>query len=1093
MRFLIFSVLVMFACCLGMAGEPLQRKVGLARVDITPGTPLRLSGYSRRDVPFESVDSPLAIRALAFQDGGGPIRLLVSVDSIGLPGTLVDSIFKQIEATHGIDRADFVLCNTHNHAAPHIEGGLKNLLRKPLNDQESQKTHEYTQWMQTQLVKCVNEAVKSLQPGQILFGEGSVGFAVNRRVIKDGKWNAFGETPDGPVDHRVSVLRIENDDNELLGVVFNYACHCTTLGNDYNQVCGDWAGDAARQLESGNEIVALCTIGCGADANPSPRGKRSEALQHGRVLADEVDRVIGRPMRVLGDFLDSRFGYVALKFELPTKEELDRQTLSDDIVVKRHAEFMLQTLRERKRLPANAPMPITTWQWTDVETDEVFPMVFFGGEVVAQYALRLQKELAPAKSWVSAYANDVFGYVASEAMRSEGGYEVDFSMIYYLLPGRWASGTEDTIIKRVHQMLDRKSGNGPVPADQAKSAMRISEGWSIQLAAAEPLVSDPIHLSFGDDGSLWVVEMGDYPRGDRQGRVKRLLDDDGDGTYDRSVVFCDGLSFPTSAYLWGNGVLVTAAPELIFLEDTDGDGVADRREVLFDGFAKANPQHRVNGFCLGLDGWLYLAGGDDTKSVRSTASGKQTRVTHQDIAIDIPSGRVRGVLGFTQFGRYRNDWGDWFGGDNSHPLRHFALIGDHQRRNSHIDISSGIADLMMPASAPPIFPITEVSQRFNDLFADGRFTSACTHAPIRDVRLRQALLAGHKLSASWENDVTLICEPVHNLVHRAVVTRDDQSLVATRHQDDVTSEWLASTDSWFRPVQAITGPDGAVWVADMYRAVIEHPEWIPDQWQEQINLRAGEDRGRIWRLVPPPVHGASRTESPVAVMRDFEAQSVTQLVAQLASENGVKRDLAMSRLINQGSSGLELIACEQLNALAVSGPIATARLTAISCLARFGELDVDTMVAALEDKHGGVQKVALQWIGVANATSPWLNEPSVLQAVVRCLSSDDPAVRLAAGFSVGQFPLDQRRQQHVYETMASCLSSVGKQGLMREAILSSADGIALEIIKSLVGGTADPSVLLRDRTTLRLLMETAVGSQPEQTRLLWSRSLNPIR
>ncbi|TWT53157.1 Neutral ceramidase precursor [Rubripirellula amarantea] len=1089
--FALLACLLFHACSLVHADESVTRLVGVAKVDVTPSDPLRLSGYSRRDLPFESVDSPLAARSLAFRDADGPIRVLVSVDTIGLPATVVDEIFGQVAQKHAIKRADFVLCSTHNHTAPKIAGGLSNLLLKPMTDEESEKTLKYTQWVKAQVADCIDASIASMKPGRLFFGEGKATFAINRRVIRDGKWAAFGETQDGPVDHRVSVIRAEDTNGKLLGVVFNYACHCTTLGPDFNQVCSEWAGDAARQIESGGEVVALCTIGCGADANPSPRGERAHALEHGRELASVVSNVIQGPMQELGAFQNSSFTRLALRFDLPTKDELKAQTESDDVPTRRHAHAMLKIFEERNRLPANHPMPIGTWQFGDGESASSLKMIFFGGEVVAEYALRLQQELAPVRTWSSAYSNDVFGYVASERMRSEGGYEVDYSMIYYLLPGRWATGTEDAIIERVHQMLSEPGNDEPVPADKAESTIRVPEGWKVQLAASEPLIADPIHLSFDKDGSLWVVEMGDYPLGENGGRIKHLFDDDGDGTYDRAVTFCDGLSYPTSAMPWGDGILVTAAPHLTYYRDTDTDGVSDQHDVLFEGFAEANPQHRANGFCLGLDGWLYLAGGDDTKLVRSVINGQETKVSHQDIAIDIKSGRVRGLSGFTQFGRYRNDWGDWFGGDNSHPLRHFSLPSHVQHRNSHVDAFLGVNDLTRPASAPPIFPATASSQRYNDLFAAGRFTSACSHSPVRDSNLRQAMLDGHSGSRSWDTDVVLICEPVHNLVHRAVIEWEENTLVANRHERDRASEWLAATDPWFRPVQAITGPDGAVWVVDMYRNVIEHPEWIPDQWQAQMNLRAGEERGRIWRIIPPSQQDAQNATdvslpSPSVVLKAKASHGIPAL----SSSNGVLRDMAFSQMIQRHDT-LSQEEVDSLRQMASEAESPTTRLTATACLARFQHLDVDGLIGVLRDRDSSVQVVGLRLIGSVDAHQDWLSSEQVLNAVVDGLLSSDPTVRKEASVAIGQFPVEFRGKKLVTQTLANQLVSASEWPQLRDVVLTSSSGIALQLLQEFVGSDAGVSLLMRDRQLLRPLMVTAVAEQSDETKQLvekWASS-----
>ena len=200
---------------------------------------------------------------------------------------------------------------------------------------------------------------------------------------------------------------------------------------------------------------------------------------------------------------------------------------------------------------------------------------------------------------------------------------------------------EDTA--KLPNLVDRRSFNellanieprGKTPTASLRS-IRVEPGFTVELAATEPLVKDPIGFEWGADGKLWVVEMGDYPLGvdgkGKPGGVVRFLEDlDGDGRYDKQTTFLDGLGFPTGVMPWREGVLVACAPDIFYAEDRDGDGKADHREVLYTGFSEGNQQHRLNGFELGLDGWIYGANGDSGGSVRSVKTGKITAINGRD-------------------------------------------------------------------------------------------------------------------------------------------------------------------------------------------------------------------------------------------------------------------------------------------------------------------------------------------------------------------------------------------------------------------------------------------------------------------------------
>ncbi len=430
---------------------------GFSRMDVTPDRPLRLSGYGGRTTPYSGVSQQLWARAMVMRQTTDQrtMCVLVSVDSINVPGTLTARIAGQLEQQHGISRDRFVLCSTHSHSAPQLHGMLSNHFKVPLSSEEQTEIKRYTSRLEQQVIAAVAAAIRDLAPGTLSVDEGKVGFAVNRRLLKNGQWSRFGVQEDGPVDRSLPVLKIIGSGGKLRGVVFNYACHCTSNGGS-NQVDGDWAGHASQYLEKKHVgAVAICTIGCAGDANPHPRGKPEMGKMHGRTLASEVDRVIAQPMdRISGGPVTS-FGYASLSFDRPSVAELKRRLeTSEDVRTRRHAASMLEIHKRKGRLPETQPCPVHVWRFGDELT-----MVFLGGEVVVDYALRLKREIDSKNIWITAYTDDVFGYVASERLRPQGGYEVDSSMISYDLPGRFSQGTEDVLIRRVHELLKTPSAD----------------------------------------------------------------------------------------------------------------------------------------------------------------------------------------------------------------------------------------------------------------------------------------------------------------------------------------------------------------------------------------------------------------------------------------------------------------------------------------------------------------------------------------------------------------------------------------------------------------------------------------------------------
>jgi putative membrane-bound dehydrogenase-like protein len=352
----------------------------------------------------------------------------------------------------------------------------------------------------------------------------------------------------------------------------------------------------------------------------------------------------------------------------------------------------------------------------------------------------------------------------------------------------------------------------PVPLEKALASIKVKPEFVVELAAAEPLIADPVAIDFGPDGRLWVADMTDYGQYvhdefEQTGSVRVLTDLDGDGRYDESQVFQGGMRFPTDVKAWRNGVIVCDAPDVIYLEDGDGDGRADVRKVLLTGFATANAQARVNSLRWGLDNWLYGSCGLLGGKVR-TFTGQEVDIS-RDFRFRPDTGELEPVTGSTQQGRARDDWGNWFGCDNTVLLRHYPLVDHYLARNPHI--APPPTDVLVPTGETPdaLFPIGEPTI-YTLSGPPGLPTAACGLEFYRD----------ELLGSDFTNNA-FVAEPVNQLVHREVLTPQGSTFAGKRAVDEADREFLASTDPWFRPVQIRTGLDGCLYVVDMHREVIE--------------------------------------------------------------------------------------------------------------------------------------------------------------------------------------------------------------------------------------------------------------------------------
>ena len=517
----------------------------------------------------------------------------------------------------------------------------------------------------------------------------------------------------------------------------------------------------------------------------------------------------------------------------------------------------------------------------------------------------------------------------------------------------------------------------PLSAEASLKLMETKDDLSIKLVANEPLVKDPISIDFGPDGRLWVVEMTDYPtktEGGLKGSIKYLEDLDKDGVYDKSTIFVSKLNFPTAVKVWRKGILVIAAPDIIYAEDTNGDGTADHQEVLYTGFNKGNEQHLVNSLVWGLDNWIHVANGDSGGKIKSIKTGKILNLRTFDLKIKPDTGEMQLVTGRTQYGRTRDDYGNWFGTNNSNPLKHYVLDYNVLGRNKNISYPPSILQIHETPHSPEIFPSGEPSLRYNNPFSAKRITSACGISIMRDVRLGD----------SYYNNA-FICEPVHNLVHRQVLTTKGVSFQGNRATDEKKSEFLTSKDQWFRPVYTTTGPQGSLWVVDMYRYVIEHPEWIPKEWQAVLKLNAGDDRGRIYKIM--------NSKSTTQKNKNIRKLAVDEQINLLSSSNGWERDMAHQLLIWNNSADVKekVIAAWNLENNTFK------QIHLLSILNELNILPNEYIFQSLNSKNVYLQIQALKYIRVKNNYSK-----ALINLVTSLLDSKIPNLRFKALIALGE-------------------------------------------------------------------------------------------
>lgn len=1054
MRYAFAPCLALLLACLWTATLKGDQRpttaVGAAKVDITPDEPIRLTGYGNRQIEATEVAQKLYARALAIgTDDEGP-TVVACVDLLGITAELRDQILRRVQATHPLEDRQFVLGSTHTHTGPVVTGLAHGLLVHTMRDDHQQRIDRYTKRLVDKVAEAITTALDNRQEARLYHGRGEVGFAMNRRVLRDGTWAGFGVAEDGPVDHRLPVVVAKDTDDKPLAVWVNYACHCTTLGGQFNKIAGDWAGYASEEIEKTYPgVTALVSIGCGADANPEPRDG-PEALEwsakHGKAVATEVQRLLAQPLKPLSPKITGKFEMIELPFQRPRTRDEWQDLAKQGNQTGAYGEYYLQRLEEGPKIPTSLPYRVSTLLFGDD-----LAMVFLPGEVVVDYSIRLHAEMDDEKLWVSAYSNDVPCYIPSRRILVERGYEAEFSMIFYWQPNSLDPAVENLIVDTVQKLLppkfysEAKQQEFPPPAspEDALQSIRVPEGLKVELVASEPLIMDPVAFDWHADGSLWVVEMGDYPsgldgKGLPGGQVKVLRDTNGDGRYDSATLFLRDIPFPTGIKVWRDGVLITAAPDILYAEDQTGDDVADVTKVLYTGFGKGNQQHRVNGLRWGLDNWLYVGNGDSDGNIRSTTTGQTVGVRKRDLRIRPDTGELLAFSGNTQFGIAQDDWGHWFGGNNSNPVWHYVLDQRYLDRNPHVVFPDTKRMVSDQPGAAIVFPISRTLHRYNDFDRANRFTSACSPIIYRD----------HLLGEQYAGN-SFVCEPVHNLIQREVVSPQGVTFTSTRAPTERNQEFFASTDNWSRPAMIRTGPDGGLWVADFYRFVIEHPQWIPGHEQRKLDIRGGHDLGRIYRIVPE--EGAR--DIPV-----LEGMSPRHLVDQLRSANGTLRDMAHQLLLWRDDS--ESIPLLREMALTDDSPLA--RIHALSILDGLEQVDEPLLLTMLEEDDPRVTRhavrVAERWVNRSEQIGPRLSQLSTTQ---------DPHLRLQVAHALGEW-----KNSAAGPPLGNMLITSASDTYLRAAITSSLNDhnleTALETVLSDEKAHADLAVITP-------LLQTAIG------------------
>lgn len=611
------------------------------------------------------------------------------------------------------------------------------------------------------------------------------------------------------------------------------------------------------------------------------------------------------------------------------------------------------------------------------------------------------------------------------------------------------------------------SGCNQSPRSEAEDALATFElepGFKIELLASEPLLGDPVDMEIDEYGRLYVVEMPGYPLDKTgSGKIKLLSDTNGDGRMDKSTLFAEGLILPNSIMRWKNGMLVTDAPHVLYLEDTNNDGHADVKDTLLTGFALSNPQHNLNSPLLGIDNWIYLAHegavstetyqnefGDpgqeihfpqhpDSPRLAVNAGGRAVRFHPDKLQLEMLSGH-------TQFGHTFDAWGHHFLVGNANHLFHEVIAEPYLKRNRSLLLSEATQSLPDHGDAAEVFPITQNPQ--HQLLTDvGVITSACGLT---------AYLGG-AFPPPYDGNITFVAEPVSNLIHVDHLRDSGATFVASRVKPH--REFLASTDFRFRPVNMYVGPDGALYIVDYYRQVIEHPEWMGEEVIKSGELYNDMDKGRIYRVT------ADNSKAEWTRGLSLGKASLSELVEKLASPNIWWRQNAQRLLIERKNKQ----AVSLLTKMSEHPTSALGRLHALWTLEGMGELQAEAISQALKDQSGGVRENAIRLAELHLSAPQLINDLFALQ------NDPDKKVRYQLLCTLGFIQTREAARirnelllkniADPWMQVAALTGSSGRESVLLSWMLANfnadvpAYGSLLEQLSSMMGVREEPGVL----------------------------------
>jgi putative membrane-bound dehydrogenase-like protein len=563
----------------------------------------------------------------------------------------------------------------------------------------------------------------------------------------------------------------------------------------------------------------------------------------------------------------------------------------------------------------------------------------------------------------------------------------------------------------------------------------LQEGFDIENVAAEPQVVMPISMAIDEEGNTYVVEMGDYPfvadAAAGKGNIKMLLDVNGDGKFDSAFVFAHGIPDATSVLPYKRGILVTAAPNILFMKDTDGDHKADIIDTLFTGFFTGNSEAQITNLTYGVDNWIYANNHGQAGQVKFLKRPDLAALSMggHDFRFRLDTEQFEAESGTGQYGLAINDWNHRFYTQNTLHIQTNPIAWRYLHRHDHMpsyngDYNPSDHEIEMFQLTPPPYWRKERSERrqrqYDSLklnqveWISGHFTGASG----------ATFYGGENFPKEYYGSI-FTGEVAGNLVHRDVVSRtaDNSLFTASRGELEKSREFLASKDSWFRPTSFYSGPDGNLYVVDMYRQHIETPVSIPDDLKADMDFHAGNDKGRIYLVFPK---GKKKLVNP-----KMNAMSSAELVLLLAHPGAWWRTQAQRLLIDRK----DLSVIPAVREMLASNTDPRFRLRALYTLEGLQALTMADVKLAMNDVDPGVRE-----------HGAILSErfPALLPDLLKLTNDSVAYVVFQAALSVGNAPADKAIQ-----SLSLVLTKHSADSILNIAVLTAKPCTSLKFLQAL--------------------------------------------